>query len=407
MSGGGPRPRRRTRALDPLAVALALCTLAACGKKGPPLAPLHHVPGPPTEVQLRRSADEVRLRFVLPTANIQGPGPVSLDRLEVFAATVAADSLTPPNRDLLVDKYLVGTIQVKPPVKEGATPPAGAPPDTRPAAGEPTTFVETLNAAKLEPQISIKAPPLPAAAAAATTTAIAAAATAAVQEAPMKRRIYIVRGLTRGGRPGQPSARAVLPIGDLPAPPTAVAVSAGEQSLTVEWTAPVPELGAKPPTFNVYRRDEPVPLNTAPIADARFERAGVTFGTEECFVVRTAVATGNVTVESAPSAPVCVTPADLFAPAAPKGLAAVGVSGAINLIWEANTESDLGGYIVLRGEAPGDTLQAITATPIRETTYRDTTVKPGVRYVYAVVAVDRATPPNMSPQSAKVEESAR
>jgi hypothetical protein len=34
-------------------------------------------------------------------------------------------------------------------------------------------------------------------------------------------------------------------------------------------------------------------------------------------------------------------------------------------------------------------------------------VKPGVRYVYVVVAVDTATPSNTSPQSARVEETAR
>jgi hypothetical protein len=79
----------------------------------------------------------------------------------------------------------------------------------------------------------------------------------------------------------------------------------------------------------------------------------------------------------------------------------------VNLIWEANKESDLAGYLILRGEAPGDTLQAITTTAIRETTYRDGSVQPGVRYVYAVVAIDRATPPNTSPQSARVEETAR
>jgi fibronectin type 3 domain-containing protein len=133
----------------------------------------------------------------------------------------------------------------------------------------------------------------------------------------------------------------------------------------------------------------------------------VTFGTEECFVVRTAVATGNVTLESPPTEQQCVTPTDVFPPATPVGLSAVGTAGAINLIWEANTDADLAGYRVLRGEAPGDTLQAITTTPIQRTTYQDTTVKPGVRYVYAVVAVDRAAPPNMSSQSARVEESAR
>ena len=45
--------------------------------------------------------------------------------------------------------------------------------------------------------------------------------------------------------------------------------------------------------------------------------------------------------------------------------------GSINLIWDANTEADLGGYLVLRGEAPGDTLQPLTPEPIKETRYQD------------------------------------
>ena len=79
----------------------------------------------------------------------------------------------------------------------------------------------------------------------------------------------------------------------------------------------------------------------------------------------------------------------------------------ISLIWNANDEADLAGYLVLRGEAPGETLRAVTASPIRDTTYRDTDVRPGARYVYAVVAVDTATPPNISGQSARVEETVR
>jgi hypothetical protein len=61
----------------------------------------------------------------------------------------------------------------------------------------------------------------------------------------------------------------------------------------------------------------------------------------------------------------------------------------------------------LRGEAPGDRLQPLTPTPIRETTYNDATVEAGVRYVYAIVALDRAVPPNVSAQSSRVEETAR
>ncbi len=71
------------------------------------------------------------------------------------------------------------------------------------------------------------------------------------------------------------------------------------------------------------------------------------------------------------------------------------------------TEPDLAGYLVLRGEAPGDTLQPLTPAPIAATNFEDKTAKPGVRYAYAIVAVDRATPPNQSAPSARVEETAR
>jgi hypothetical protein len=116
---------------------------------------------------------------------------------------------------------------------------------------------------------------------------------------------------------------------------------------------------------------------------------------------------GTLLVESEPTDPVCVKPADTFAPAAPTGLAAVSGEGAISLIWEANAEPDLAGYLILRGESPGETLQPLTPEPVRDTTYRDTSVRPGVRYVYAVVAVDTAAPRNVSPQSNRVEETAR
>jgi predicted small lipoprotein YifL len=383
------------------AAALVVCSFAACGKKGPPQPPLRFVPAAPTDVQVRRSEHEVRLRFKLPTTNMQGQGTIALDRVEVFAVTVAAQSADPPNRDLLAPKYLVGTLPVKPPPeKDAPAPPPDAKPDTRPAAGEIATFAEDLNEAKLRPQITTPAPPP-------IVAVPPAAAAVAAKTVPVVRRIYIVRGLTRGGRPGQPSQRAVLPLVDLPAPPLDVTLTYTEQALTISWTAPVPQLEAVAPTFNVYAADGTGPLNPAPLSAATFVRPGVTFGTEECFVVRTAVSAGNATLESASTPAKCITPADTFAPAAPTGLSAVGVAGAVNLIWEANKEPDLAGYIVLRGEAPGDTLQAITTTPIRETTYQDATAKPGVRYVYAVVAVDRATPPNTSSQSNRVEESAR
>jgi len=427
----GSASRRRA-----LAAAFALCALTACGKKGPPLAPLRPMPGPVTELGARRAGDEVRITFKVPVENLDKTSPVSLSRIEVYAATVAADAPAPPNRDLLLSKYLVATIPVRAAATEEAEEPVQpptdpvAPPtevvrekaepvekkekkeDPRPAPGEVATFAEELNEARLKPQVV--APTVPTVQAPPTTSAIATAWAATVglmKEVPVASRVYVIRGVSRHGRPGQPSERATVPVSELPQPPTSVTAAFTASKITLAWSAPVIEgllsVLAPAPVFNVYSATGTAPLNPQPLAATTFEREGLTFGTEECFVVRTAIARGNVTVESTASAAACVTPTDIFPPAAPAGLSAVATTGAVNLIWEANTESDLAGYVVLRGEAPGDTLQAITATPIPDTTYRDATATPGVRYVYAVVAVDRATPPNTSPQSARVEETAR
>lgn len=151
----------------------------------------------------------------------------------------------------------------------------------------------------------------------------------------------------------------------------------------------------------------PRKLTPQPIATTTWRDSAVEVGTERCYAVRTVETRGTSVIESEPSPVLCVSPTDTFPPKAPANLAAVASEGAISLIWEANTEPDLAGYIVLRGEAPGATLAPLMAEPIKDTTYRDTTTKAGVRYVYTVVAVDTATPQNVSTQSNRVEETAR
>ncbi len=64
------------------------------------------------------------IRFDVPSTNANGPGPVAVDRIEVFAATVAPGAVRPANRELLTTKYRVATIAVKPPPVEGEAPPA-------------------------------------------------------------------------------------------------------------------------------------------------------------------------------------------------------------------------------------------------------------------------------------------
>ena len=93
--------------------------------------------------------------------------------------------------------------------------------------------------------------------------------------------------------------------------------------------------------------------------------------------------------------------------AAPTGVIAVADEDAISLVWNANSETDLAGYLVLRGTAPDATLQALTSEPVERTTYRDARLEPGQRYWYSVQAVDSAVPPNLSPPSEPIAETAR
>jgi len=426
-----------------LAIALsALC--AACGKRGDPLAPLRLVPAQMADFSARRAAQQVELRFTLPTANANGPGPIDLDRVEVYAVTVAAGALPPPNRDVLTNTRMVGTIRVKPAPLEGAPPPPAD--DKRPAPGDRVAFVEELTQAKVTP-VALPPPPdskptatTPAAGAATPTgeaTAPGGAAPAGTppQGAPAKpgatppgsgaapgvppppvtvphlTRIYVLRGITRSGRPGPPTTRAMVPLEASIVAPTAVAARMPtEKAVAIDWTPPVAEPGGAPIRFNVYRHETAgAPLNPEPIATAAFEMANEELGKEHCYVVRSIQTTQNVTVESEPSAPACLTPLDTFPPAAPKNLRAVAEEGAISLVWDPNAEPDLGGYLVLRGDAAaGGAPQPITKEPISDATYRDTSVVSGVRYVYAVVAVDRATPTrNSSPPSAQEAVTAR
>ena len=161
------------------------------------------------------------------------------------------------------------------------------------------------------------------------------------------------------------------------------------------------------PAEDPFAIKPPGAITPQAVADTEYMIKGVAFDVERCFQVRPVDSVFGTTVIGPPSPTVCVTPKDTFPPVAPKSLAAIAGSGVINLIWDANTESDLAGYIVLRGEAPGDTLQPITKEPVTVTSYRDESVRVGVRYVYAVIAVDRAVPANVSPQSNRAEETAR
>ncbi len=438
-----PSRARREAAVRLLAALAVLLPLAACGKKGPPLAPLRIVPARIENLSVVKTGEVVRASFAVPAANDDGSQPADIVAVELYGLSGKPEDpfgQTLNAADFLKYAELAGRVEIEPPPDPDAPePPPGAPrpPDPRPAQGESATITEMLDARDRVPFVhpKKKSPdPVPQT----QPTVLVRPLTAAPVE-ELFSRTYVVVGLNRKGQKGAASNRVALPLLDSPAVPVAPEIDYSATAVSVSWTVPgearrsvqrpaepgeLPArslaAGAAPTTYNVYRvrrtgdveTVEPAPVNPAPVEQPAVADQSMALGTEQCYHVRAVRTFGNARIESEPSPVVCKLLVDTFAPAAPKNLSAVGSEGGVSLIWDPGTESDLAGYLVLRGEIGADgaapqALGPLMAEPIRQTTYRDTTARPGARYVYAVVAVDGATPRNQSAESNRVEEGAR
>jgi hypothetical protein len=177
-----------------------------------------------------------------------------------------------------------------------------------------------------------------------------------------------------------------VPLTIEPGAPATVKADYTEQTLTVSWG------GTADQRFVIEETDksgaQATRLSESLLEAAKFE-VPVEFGKARCFTVRAVDRKTAVSVIGLASPPVCVTPVDRFAPPPPTGLLAVPTDGGIEIVWASSSAPDLAGYIVLRRDDPNGTLQRLTPAPITATAYRDTAVRSGVTYEYAVVAIDK------------------
>jgi len=410
-----------------LAVLVPL-VVVACGKKGPPLPPLVRLPAPP-DVQANRRGSSVELAVVVPGANADGSRPANISRVEIYALT---GSSTFSDADLLKHGTRVASLPVKAPrnpddVAQPDEPLAEveAPTGTGLDQGAGTTVRDNLTGAALVPA-DLTDPKQ-----GHGDAAEAARPLLGISSAPPVR-TYAGVGVNTKGRRGKFSRRAPVSLAPPPSPPPLPTITYTETSITVEWlpvaqpkplsppatdssgsgtsgqpeTLPSRPLGplSPPLSYNVYDATTGALLTMMPIAETRFVDSRVEWGAERCYGVRAVDRTGGMSVESDAREPRCIKLVDTFTPAPPKDLKAVSTEGVISLIWDASTEKDLAGYVILRGPAPGDRLEPVVPMPILETSFNDN-VPAGTRYVYAVQAVDKAG--NASAPSNRVEETAR
>jgi hypothetical protein len=421
--------------------------VSACGKKGPPLPPIVRIPSAVEKMDARRRGDEVTVTVTVPSKNIDGTVPVDIGRIEIYGYT---GTNAPPAGRFLEVATLVGTITV--PERDPDANPDLAPPPGTPVPGGTATIVESLTPESFVPK-PIPPDPTLKRARPLTLPAIPSAQTV-VAEGPL-RRFYFAVPFSPRGRLGPPGTIAELRLTALPDAPQVKATLVAD-AVRLEWEPsggligfllerslppelspldnPPPEPASAstaalqgPTRYNVYRdiaalesaapADAPAAppaeseaaINTAPIEALTFtDPLPGLDGRRRCYVVRAVRGDGTQMVEGTPSERACIVPRDDVPPEAPMRLSTVVSEGAITLTWEPNAEPDIAGYLVLRGE-PGDaTLTLVTDTVVTVAQFTDRTVRPGVRYVYAVQAIDSRLPrPNVSAESMRVEETAR
>jgi hypothetical protein len=440
--------------------AVGAIAVTGCGKKGPPLAPFVRIPGPVETIDARRLGSDVYISLTIPAANVDRSTPASVGWVEVYAYT---GHMPPPRGRWAAVGTLIAHVNVPLSTQPVTGSRRAAPPPTTPAllariALEPGGRITVIDRLKADDLVQGRIPePEPHDRGLLPVAGVEAAA----QSSPL-RRFYVAYAFSPRGTPGPTGTAAEFVLYPLPPPPADIEARYTQTGVSLTWEPsggligflldhplpdepPIEDLDAPdepphapaapaadatisgPTRYLVYRELGPDPLappakldlddswnafvpaqeNAAPLSELTFADLPVMFERGRCYSVRSVRGLKELVIGEA-SPPVCFTPVDVFPPAPPQQLAAVASEGAISLIWEPNAEPDLGGYLVLRGDGSDATLEPLTATPILEARYRDASTTPGVRYVYAVVAVDNRLPvPNWSAESNRVEETAR
>jgi hypothetical protein len=366
------------RAAASLALALCLfaCALAAgCAAPGEPTARHPVVPTAISDLGARQYGNAFALTFTLPKRSMDREALAEHPTIEIYRAALSPGAVTDKKTEWRL-VYTIPSEQVGPYLK-----------------GERIEFHDPLAADDL---------------------ARAAGSSLA----------YKVRTRAAKARASEDSNVIIARIYPPPEAPHAVHVEVTETALIVKWTEAAAPPGASSRTYRVYRgviesgqENPPADLSQAKLKtpmelvgsspSTEFRDAHFEFGTSYIYTARSVAQYGADFVESADSAPVVVTPRDVFPPAAPSDLeisiipATSQTPAYIELSWAINPEGDLAGYSVYRSEredAPGE---RISTEILPSPTFRDISVVSGRRYYYRVSALDRAG--NESPKSSAVQ----
>ena len=371
MTRGGPtaahRPARRGAWRAALALALLLpLPLAACGKRGPPVAPETRLPAPVQDLQGAVIGDGIRLNWTLPKMRIDRSALKEVRRTEVYRRIEDGAPDAPVRPAILTFGGLFG-------------PPPGIP-----------GFERIADIMVAEPGV-------------AEVQGNLVTYTDAQGLAVGRRYTYVVVALDEKGRPSPPSNRVVVLLASAPTAPPRLEAQPGDAQVRLSWDPPATLADGSPAPedliYDVFRATTPGvpggrPLNLEPVVTRQFVDLAVQNDVTYHYAVRARLASGGA--QSTPSPVVTATPEDGTAPAQPRGLVAVVAGPAVRLAWQPVADADVAGYLVYRSSTAGRGHERVTRAPQVATTYVDSDVRPGQTYYYVVTAIDRARRANES-----------
>jgi hypothetical protein len=355
------RGRRRTLALV-LVATLVLAALAACGRKGPPVAPERRAPQPVADLAGVVREGGIELAWSVPRRRVDKTRLVDPGLARVFRTDDTGQG--DPRPALLANDRIAGYTEVGA-VKLGDAP-SPLVQDGR------IVFLDRRN---LELG---------------------------------RRYTYVVVTSDAQGRTSPPSTRLTLMLAVAAEPPAGLQAEPGERQVRLSWQPPARLADGAPATgpliYEILRASGPdAPLapiaRTAPDVTSTTDR-GLENERTYYYAVRAIRQEGTTPIEGDASPRIAATPTDVTPPAAPTDLVGVLSQGVVRLSWTPRAEADVGGYVVYRAAGAG-AFERVGSVRAPGSTFTDRDLPPGT-YRYAVTAQDTSARANESGRSNEV-----
>ncbi len=343
-------------------VALAASlVLSACGKAGPPVAPILRTPAPVAD--LRGSIEEgaVALTWTIPQQRVDQTRLRDVRETRVYRTE--DDGVVPPKPALSFDGRVAGYQQV-------ATIPMEAP---APAVVQGHTI-------SMVDRDGLRFG---------------------------RRYTYVVLTEDSRGRVSTPSNRLSIMLISPPEAPSAPTVEALDGEVRLRWQPPARLLdgGVPPPlAYEVQRSSAPdAPADTVfplPVGQTEYVDRSVENERTYYYAVRAILQEAGNVARGPAGARVAATPGRTTPPAPPTNLVATPSSGTVRLSWLPSADPNVATYVIYRADASGTPIR-VGSVRAPATTFTDRDLAPGV-YRYAVAAQDATARANQSGPSNEV-----